>query len=52
MLKNIPFKASEILFIDDKEINIESAKLLGIDAVYFASSHDLINSLKMKNILE
>lgn len=52
MLENIPFKASEILFVDDKEINIESAARLGIDAVHFSSSHDLINDLKMKNILE
>jgi putative hydrolase of the HAD superfamily len=52
MLVNMPFKAPEILFIDDKEINIESAKLLGIDAVHFTSTHDLSNILKIKNILE
>lgn len=52
MLVNIPFKASEILFVDDKEINTTTATLLGIDTVHFSSSHDLINILKMKNILE
>lgn len=52
MLENMPFKASEILFVDDKEINTATATLLGIDAVRFSSSHELINILKMKNILE
>lgn len=51
MLNNIPFKSGEIIFIDDKEINIESAEQLNINAIHFSVKGELVKMLKKKNIL-
>jgi glucose-1-phosphatase len=52
MLKNLTLDPSEIIFIDDKEENVTSAKQLGIDAVRFTTADELIRVFKMKNIME
>jgi HAD superfamily hydrolase (TIGR01549 family) len=52
LLKNLTVDASEIIFIDDKEENVTSAKRLGIDAIRFTTTDELIRSFKKINIME
>lgn len=47
---NLPPK--EVLFIDDKIENIESAKAIGLDAILFESEQQLRNELRKRDILE
>jgi HAD superfamily hydrolase (TIGR01509 family) len=47
---NLPPK--EVLFIDDRLENIESAKTMGFDAILFESEQQLRNELRKRGILE
>ena len=37
VIRKIPFKKNEIIFIDDKPQNVEVAKSLGINAIQFSN---------------
>lgn len=50
MLDELEIESEEILFIDDKLSNVKSALALGIDAVHFKSTNDLIKVLTQKHI--
>jgi epoxide hydrolase-like predicted phosphatase len=41
----------EIVFVDDKLENIESARKLGIDGIHFTSQEQLVNELKARGVL-
>ena len=50
MLKEINQKPEEVIFIDDKETDIEKAKRLGINAILFKNTKRLISDLKILGI--
>jgi putative hydrolase of the HAD superfamily len=45
-LRGLGVKASESLFLDDREVNIEAARKLGINALRFRSTAQLRNDLE------
>jgi len=45
VIEKLPFREDEILFIDDKQSNIESAKTCGIHTIHFTGFNELITSL-------
>lgn len=45
VIEHLPFSKNELLFIDDKKSNVESAKMCGIDSIHFTSLRDLEISL-------
>ncbi|MDI6802381.1 MAG: HAD family phosphatase [Bacteroidota bacterium] len=51
MLNELEIEPEDIFFIDDKITNVESAFLLGIDAVHFQSTNELRKVLTQKYIL-
>lgn len=51
LLEVLDRPASECLFIDDKEENVEAAKALGIDAIQFFSHDQLVQELSKRRIL-
>ena len=50
ILNKLNMSASEVIFVDDKGINIAAAKSLGIDAIMFLNTDQLIEALKERNI--
>jgi len=46
-----PSKPKEVVFIDDKEENVEQAKALGIDAILFESSDQIRLELQQRKLL-
>lgn len=50
LLEKLKLPPSEILFIDNKLPNIETAKSLGIDAIQFENTDQLIKELKQRGI--
>lgn len=52
LLKTINLPAEEIVFIDDKEENVEAAKAMGIDAILFTSEPQLRGELNKRGVLE
>jgi putative hydrolase of the HAD superfamily len=52
LLKTMNLPAEEIVFIDDKEENVEAAKTMGIDAILFSSEPQLRNELSKRGVLE
>lgn len=42
---------SEVIFIDDKEINLPEAREMGIDCIVFSSEEQLEEELKKRNII-
>lgn len=51
LLDRYDVKASEAVFIDDNERNVEAAKKVGIDAIAFVNAGQLRNELKTRNVL-
>ncbi|MBS0625495.1 MAG: HAD family phosphatase [Verrucomicrobia bacterium] len=51
LVEKIGISASEIVFIDDKQENIDSAKEAGIDAILFQSPEQLKQELRIRKIL-
>lgn len=47
MLKKLGVKAEEAVFIDDKEINIEGAKKVGMKGIVFLNYQKLVQDLKL-----
>jgi glucose-1-phosphatase len=52
MLEHVSETSAELLFIDDRQINIEAALQVGIDSIHFIGYIDLMSKLNSKNILE
>lgn len=52
LLKTIDLPAEEIVFIDDKQENVEAAKKVGIDAILFESPQQLRNELVKRGLLK
>lgn len=50
MLKKLRVKAEEAVFIDDKEINIEGAKKVGMKGLVFLNYQKLIQDLKLLGV--
>ncbi|PJD97043.1 MAG: hypothetical protein CK425_04605 [Parachlamydia sp.] len=48
LLKTLQEPASNVLFIDDRQENVESAKNLGIDSIQFISPEQLKNELEKR----
>lgn len=51
VIENVPFQKEELLFIDDLESNVESAKISGIDAVQYSDFNELLKECKNRDIL-
>jgi epoxide hydrolase-like predicted phosphatase len=51
LLKTVNLPGEEVVFIDDKEENVEAAKKLGIDAIQFTSIQELRKELLQREIL-
>jgi putative hydrolase of the HAD superfamily len=51
VLGNVPFKSSEILFIDDKISNVQTANSLGLKSIHYSNSNKLEHDLKNHSIL-
>lgn len=49
-LKKLNLKASECIFIDDKEKNVISARNLGINSILFKNNKDLLLELKKAGV--
>lgn len=45
MLNNLPYKAQELIFVDNNLNYIETAKSLGLNTILFDAKHNLENSL-------
>ena len=45
VIEKLPFSADELLFIDDKPSNVESAKNCGIESIHFTNFDNLKSSL-------
>lgn len=52
MLTKLNLQAKEVIFVDDRPENIESAKAIGLDAILFESEQQLRNELNRRGILE
>ncbi len=50
VIEHLPFKEHEMLFIDDKLSNVESAQECGISSIQFIGLDDLKSSLKKFNL--
>lgn len=50
MLDQLKMSPEEVLFIDNKAVNIEAAKQIKIDAIKFISTEQLIDALKTRGI--
>lgn len=51
IIKELELEPKEILFIDDNDKNIETAKLLGIKAIKYRNYGDLIKELKILKVV-
>lgn len=51
LLKQLNLSAAEVIFIDDRNENIEAAKKLGLDAILFESEQQLREELAIREIL-
>lgn len=52
LLKTLSLPAGEVVFIDDKEENVEAAKKLGIDAITFKSEEQIREELDKRGVLQ
>jgi HAD superfamily hydrolase (TIGR01509 family) len=51
LLSELQMPPQAVLFVDNKEANIEAAKCLGIDGILFVNTDQLIQELKKRGIL-
>ena len=51
-LERTRISAAEALFIDDQRVNVEAARNLGIDAVQFLNSAQLVGELRARNLID
>ena len=51
ILNKLNMSPSEVIFVDDKEVNIAAAKSLGIDTIKFLNKDQLIEALQERNIV-
>ena len=51
LLERLGLPSADVVFIDDKEENVEAAKKIGIDALLFESSEQLRQELKNRGVL-
>lgn len=52
LLKTMDVAAPDVIFIDDKEENVDAAKKMGIDAILFKSEPQLKGELIKRGVLE
>ncbi len=52
LLTKLNLQAKEVIFVDDRPENIESAKTIGLDAILFESEQQLRNELSRRGVLE
>lgn len=52
LLTKLNLQAKEVVFVDDRPENIESAKTIGLDAILFESEQQLRNELSRRGVLE
>lgn len=50
VLKKLSLKIDEVVFIDDKLVNIEAASSLGITAIHFKNYNNLVKDLKTMDL--
>jgi putative hydrolase of the HAD superfamily len=50
LLKELKLKPGEILFVDNKKENVDTAKALGMDGIVFFDTQQLIQELKKRGI--
>jgi putative hydrolase of the HAD superfamily len=50
LLERLNKRADQILFIDNKLINVEGAQAMGIDSIFFTSKDQLIDALKERGV--
>ena len=46
MLEMLKMSAGEVIFIDDRQVNIDGAERIGIRSILFKNSEQLINDLQ------
>jgi putative hydrolase of the HAD superfamily len=51
LIREMDLPAGDIVFVDDKQENVESARALGIDAILFTSHGQLVQELKQRELL-
>ena len=51
LLERLDLPADEVIFIDDKWVNVEAAREVGIDAIQFHSIDQLREELNRRNII-
>jgi putative hydrolase of the HAD superfamily len=52
LLKELALPAQDVVFIDDKQENVEAAKKLGIDAIVFESTDQIKSELVKRGVLK
>lgn len=52
LLTKLNLQAKEVIFVDDRPENIESAKTIGLDVILFESEQQLRNELSRRGVLE
>lgn len=52
LLTKLNLPAKDVIFIDDRLENIESAKVIGLDAILFESEQQLRNELRKRGVLD
>lgn len=51
VLENLPFKKDQILFVDDKPLNVETANSVGIKSIQYTTNKKLESDLQQLGVL-
>lgn len=52
LLKTLNLPANEVVFIDDRQENVDAAKIIGLDAILFISEQQLREELCIRGVLQ
>ena len=52
LLEQLALPANEVVFIDDKEENVEAARKLGVDAIVFESAQQVHAELAERGLID